>query len=1045
VNDISIALADVCSGHPALVPPSRMRVSEGAAQILMIKRPGGGSGPWSPTETTYMVEPMDTLASRRHSAVCFVGPAQTGKCLDVATPIATPAGWATMGALQAGDVVYGPDGEETRVLFASEVKHGRPCYELEFSDGSTLVADDEHRWAVERFFWKSPQWRSMVLTTQEMVDGGVTYSEANGRRPRYRFRVRVAAPIAAPRAEVPLDPYLLGVWLGDGVSRAPYVSAHRDDAGFYVEQAAAAGFFATVAADKGNTVVVRLSRAFGDGLRELRLPRDKHIPPAYLRASVEQRWALLQGLMDTDGTIAEGGVSCEFSTARAEMVEGFVELAASLGLKPSVKFKATTWRHQGERRHGAAWRVTFPAPAGRQPFRLPRKVARVRPAEREVCTRSVVAIRPVESRPVKCIQVDNASHLFLAGKRFVPTHNTVALVDGWMAHAVVNDPGDMAIFQMTQDKAREFSKQRLDRAIRNSPRLHAMRSAMARDDNLHDKQFKNGMWVRIAWPTATNMASTSYRYVAGTDYDRWPDDIDGEGDGFTLMGKRITTFLSRGMVAVESSPGRPITDPTWAPSTPHEGPPVGGIGGIYNRGDRRRWYWKCPHCASWFEARPGLGLFGLPSDDELLETVRDMDIDAFARQYARALCPTSGCVIRPADREGMNRRGRWLQDGLVLDERDRLSGTPRTSSIASYWLGGAAATYVTWEQLIRKHLQALAEYAMTGSELQLMTTANTDQGVPYMSRLLAAARDANRKAVYDASLKRYIVPPWARFLVASVDVQGGRNARFVVQVHAVAEGQEQALVDRYNITASKRPGVGDEFAPIDPAAYPEDWDVLTEKVVNATYRLEDGKRELKLRLSVVDTGGEDGVTNNAYAWYRRLRKAGLHDRVRLIKGSSTKVDWHMRESMVGGKQGEGDVPLWLLDPNKFKDLVANGLARSSPGPGYYHWPQPRGPKNPDGWLAEAFFDELKAEVRQADGRWSQVKPRNEAFDLSYMIRAGCMMLKADKRDFWGAPPDWALPLDQGNTDVMTREERREMKEAAAPTYRRKTHVSPYLD
>jgi phage terminase large subunit GpA-like protein len=624
------------------------------------------------------------------------------------------------------------------------------------------------------------------------------------------------------------------------------------------------------------------------------------------------------------------------------------------------------------------------------------------------------------------------------------TGKTVALVDAWMAHAVVNDPGDMAIFQMTQDKAREFSKQRLDRAIRNSPRLHAMRSAAARDDNLHDKQFKNGMWVRIAWPTATNMASTSYRYVAGTDYDRWPDDIDGEGDGFTLMGKRTTTFLSRGMVVVESSPGRPIVDPTWKPSTPHEGPPVGGIGGIYNRGDRRRWYWKCPHCAGWFEARPGLSLFGLPPDDELLESVRTMDIDAFARQYARVLCPLSGCVVLPSSREGMNRAGRWLQDGLHLDDHDRVSGTPRTSSIASYWLGGAAATYVSWETLIRKHLQALSEYEMTGSELQLMTTANTDQGVPYMSRLLVAARDANRDAQYDSSLRRYIVPDWARFLVTSVDVQGGRNARFVVQVHAVGEGQEQALVDRYSITRSKRPGMGEEFAPIDPASYPEDWDVLTEKVVLATYRLSDGKREIKTRLSLVDTGGEDGVTNNAYAWYRRLRKQGLHDRVRLIKGASTRVDWHMRETMVGGKQGEGDVPLWLLDPNKFKDLVANGLARATPGPGYYHWPRPRSDANPDGWLPEAFFDELKAEVRSEKGIWTQVKARNESFDLCYMIRAGCMMLKADKRDFWGAPPPWALGLDDGNVDVITPEERREAKAHAAPVYRRRSYASPYV-
>lgn len=1049
MEDILWALNDVCGAWQALEPPNKLRVSEGAAQILQIKRPGGGSGPWNPLETPYMVKPMDTLASRRHSAVCFVGPAQTGKCLDLATPIATPAGWTTMGALKVGDVVYGPDGEETRVVFASEVKHGRPCYEMEFSDGSTLVADDEHRWAVERFFWGDPSWRSMVVTTQELVNAGVTYSESNGRRPRYRFRIRVAAPLQGLRNDLPLDPYLLGVWLGDGVSRSPYVSAHKDDAGFYAEKAKLAGLVPSICSDGENTVTVRLSSVFGEGLDGLGLRRNKHIPRAYLRASIEQRWALLQGLMDTDGTVAEGGVSCEFSTTRAELVDGFVELAASLGLKPTVKFKATTWKHLGERRHGAAWRVTFPVPAGSQPFRLPRKVARVKPAEREVNTRAIVAIRSVESRPVKCIQVDNESHLFLAGKRFVPTHNTVALVDAWMAHAVVNDPGDMAIFQMTQDKAREFSKQRLDRAIRNSPKLKAMQSAAARDDNLHDKQFKNGMWVRIAWPTATNMASTSYRYVAGTDYDRWPDDIDGEGDGFTLMGKRTTTFLSRGMVAVESSPGRPLTDPSWKPATPHEAPPVGGILGIYNRGDRQRLYWKCPHCREWFQAAPGLGLFRLPSDDQLLEDVRELDIDRFARQYARVPCPCCGAVITPAQREMMNRSAVWLEDGLVLDYLDRISGNPRTSSIASFWLGGAAATYVTWETLIRKHLQALLEYALNGSELQLMTTANTDQGVPYMSRLLAEAAAAQRGNRYEKGLRRYFVPPETRFLAASVDVQGGKNARFVVQVHAVGPHNEQWLVDRYSVTMSKREGASDEFAPLDPGSYAEDWDLLTEKVLAATYRIDD-EREMRVHMTFVDSGGEDGVTGQAYAWWRRLRKQGLglHRRVRLTKGASTRVDWHIKETMVGGVQGEGDVPLLLLDPNKFKDMVFAGLQRQTPGPGYYHWPEPKGERNPDGWLPAAFFDELKAEIRNEKGVWEQVKKRNESFDLCYMIRALCMHVGADKRTFWDSPPDWALPIEAGNINAVAREVRIELKAAAAanetPTFERRRVSSGYL-
>jgi len=622
------------------------------------------------------------------------------------------------------------------------------------------------------------------------------------------------------------------------------------------------------------------------------------------------------------------------------------------------------------------------------------------------------------------------------------TGKTVSLIDGWFAHNVVNDPGDMAIFQMNQEKAREYSKSNIDRALRNSPSLRAMKTVNSRDDNTHDKWFRNGMLLKVAWPTASNMSSSSYRYVACTDYDRWPDNIDGEGDGFTLASKRTATFLSRGMVSVESSPGRPVTDPTWKPASAHEAPPVEGILGIYNRSDRRRWYWKCPHCGEWMEATPGLSLFGMPSDEELLDEIRQMDIPARATQYARILCPACGCVITSAEREGLNAGGRWLADGLTIDSRDRVSGTARTSSIAGFWMGGVAAVYVKWEALVRRHLQALLDYQLTGAELSLQTTANTDQGVPYMSRrLIEAARNAARGDIVEKDLARYIVPEEALFLVAFADVQGGVNARFVVQVHAIGPHKEEWLVDRYTIDRSPtRVGVDGEPAPLDPAAYPEDWDALKERVLDVTYRTHHPDREMRVHKLGYDTGGEDGVTDKAYAWYRKMRSIGLHHRIRPCKGhgGAAKVDWHVREAMVGNRQGKGDIPLLHFDPNKFKDMVSAGLARREPGPGYYHWPA---------WLRPAFFDELRAEVRLPNGTWSQIKPRNESFDLCVGIKVVCMDLGTDaRRDFWANPPPWALPQDAGNTGVVTPEHRRAEQQVRRdrPLMERRIARSSYL-
>jgi len=604
------------------------------------------------------------------------------------------------------------------------------------------------------------------------------------------------------------------------------------------------------------------------------------------------------------------------------------------------------------------------------------------------------------------------------------TGKTAGLLLGWMAHNVVNDPGDMLFVQMTQDKAREFSKTDLDRAIRHSPGLQAMMGG-SQDDNTHDKMFRHGMWLRIAWPTVSNVSGSTYRYVAITDIDRMPnaENVDGEGPLFNLALKRTQTFLSRGMCLVESSPGVEISDPHWGRATPHEAPPVTGVLGIYNRSDRRRLYWPCPLCSEWFEAAPGLGLFGLPAESTLLEIVREADLEALAVEHNRVVCPHCRGQIGPRSKKDLNLRARWLQDGLSLTSSGEVIGKAHESTIAGYWMGGVAASYQSWRSIILRYLQGLRAYVLTGSEEALKTTVNTDQGTAYMSRALqdaaAAQRDPSQRK--EKGLERYVVPAEARFLVATVDIQGGVGSRFVVQVHAIGPHREKWIVDRYNITESLREGVGGGKAPIDPAAYAEDWDVLTERIIRATYRTPVEGQEMRVRLAVVDTGGEDGVTERAYAWFRRLRRLQIASRVMLIKGVGRSVKTAtplIKESLVGARNSKekGDIPLYLINTNMLKDIVTNGLSRSAPGPGYLHVPQ---------WLPQSFFDELASEVRNADGTWTQVRKRNESFDLLAYCEAGYLRLGAEKIN-WDRAPEWARPLME-NSERITRDDRRDMQ------------------
>lgn len=601
------------------------------------------------------------------------------------------------------------------------------------------------------------------------------------------------------------------------------------------------------------------------------------------------------------------------------------------------------------------------------------------------------------------------------------TGKTGGLLLGSMAHIVRNDPGDTLFIQMSQDKAREFSKTDIDRALRHSKKLEPL-LPFSQDDNTHDKMFRHGMWLRIAWPTASNVSGSTYRYVFITDIDRMKnaENVDGEGPLFEMAKKRTATFMSRGMCVVESSPGIALADPLWKPASPHEAPPVTGVLGIYNRSDRRRWYWRCPHCRDQFEASPGLGLFHLPPEDQLLSEVREMDVDKMAADFGKRIVCPHGCVIGVAEKQALNMGGTWISEAEIM------GGAP-TSPIAGFWMGGVAAAFQKWHSLVHRYLVGLRDFALTSSEETLKSTTNLDQGMPYMSMHLREAQRA-KKAPDERTedIQRYVVPEWTRLVMASVDVQGGTRPRFVVQVHAIGEHYEQQLVNRFTIFDSRRKGVteDDGWAPLDPAAYPEDWDRITEEVVRSTYRTPIEDREIKVLLTVIDTGGEDGVSDKALAYYRRMRRAGLQQRIMLYKGTGQKGAAEIRETQQGLNK---DVPVYLCNANLLADRVSAGLQREVRGPGFYHFPKVKHPTtNPDGWITQAFFDELKAEVRNADGTWSQLRKRNESFDLCKMIYAGLLRLDVGRKGFWDSPPAWALPLAE-NRELVTSSERREMK------------------
>ena len=465
------------------------------------------------------------LAKMPHMLIA--GATGAGKALALDTPIPTPRGWTTMGAIRPGEEVFDEAGERCTVVAATSVMHGRPCYEVEFSDGTVIVADAQHLWQTTTTTERGrcskvrrgvPYWSAadVARVTQRAVavlgepDRPVTTAEVladigpsvrnvllalagripkEGRRLRqtyvrngrevsfwvqtysrqllykslaarvttpvgYGHRVHDAAlpvttadiarslrvsgrvnhsvpvcgPLDYPVRDLPLAPYTLGAWLGDGHSASARITCADEE---IIDAIRGEGYAVTKHSaplaygirEQGAGSAWRQARAFTSHLRRLDLLGNKHIPELYLRSSIAQRRSLLAGLLDTDGYCSPGG-EASFSVTNERLSRDVLDLVLGLGHKATLRTRPCRGRTEST---SVVYTVSFRPQA--PVFRLERKRAR----QAAIASRSparqryIVDVRPVESVPVRCIQVDSPSRLYLASRSCVPTHNSTCI------------------------------------------------------------------------------------------------------------------------------------------------------------------------------------------------------------------------------------------------------------------------------------------------------------------------------------------------------------------------------------------------------------------------------------------------------------------------------------------------------------------------------------------------------------------------------------------------------------------------------------------
>jgi replicative DNA helicase len=485
---------------------------------------------------------LDALTNGLHPGQMIVIAARPamGKALALDTPLPTPDGWTTMGEVKPGDYLLDATGRPTRVVAATDVMTGRPCYEMSFDDGTTVIADADHQWVTwDQKMRKAydyatsdaspypanwPSWSPSRSSARPYASGereqmramrsaGLSAAQIGERlgrtveavrqqwnrpepaskacaprttveiartlyvRGRKNHAIPAAKALSCQEADLPIEPYVLGYLLGDGDTMGSgLVACDPRDCEWLIKEFDAAGYDTSLSNSNGRFYVRGLRNAW----RSFNLPAGKHIPPVYLRASFTQRLALAQGLIDSDGYVDCHG-TYRFTNTNRALVEGFRELVITLGCVPQVHRR--TGRSRAGRVNADSWEVIVPT--GVPLARMPRKACSARQQwKREQVTRCITAVREVESVPVRCVQVDNPDHMYLATRSMVPTHNSTLALD--FARSASISHGLPSVFFSLEMGRNEIAMRLLSAEARVA--LHHMRSGNMTDDD----------WTRLA-------------------------------------------------------------------------------------------------------------------------------------------------------------------------------------------------------------------------------------------------------------------------------------------------------------------------------------------------------------------------------------------------------------------------------------------------------------------------------------------------------------------------------------------------------------------
>ena len=368
-----------------------------------------------------------------------------GKAQPLTSFILTPTGWRRMGDIRVGDKVIGADGFPTKVLgvYPQGVKD---VYKIMFSDGCATECCGDHLWRVTTALKKWRGGRGELLSASELIGNLKTTVINSSGKYNNKYYIPLVDPIRFEREDsLPMDPYLLGLLLGDGgLTNSVVISLADQELIDSVESILPPGHY--MKRRKHGGCDYQLSgpdRKEGSNLIRTALKKlglfgkrseQKYVPYIYKFSSIPNRIAILQGLLDTDGSVGKKGGAIEYSSTSLRLAMDVQFIVQSLGGVAKITEKPT--------RCQLAYRVRISLPNNIEPFRLSRKAERVVKRKKYFPTRAIVSIEPFGRKPTQCIRVEAADGLYLTDNCIV-THNTpqaIGIVSKLQARSLVICP-----------------------------------------------------------------------------------------------------------------------------------------------------------------------------------------------------------------------------------------------------------------------------------------------------------------------------------------------------------------------------------------------------------------------------------------------------------------------------------------------------------------------------------------------------------------------------------------------------------------------------